>query len=51
MHYSSFSLEDSEHNSCHDLNMGTIHSKTVIPMVKDIKCTITLLHHQVRVIV
>ena len=45
------SLNGSEPNSCHDPNMGTIHSKIVIRMVKDIKCTTTLLHHQVRVLI
>ena len=48
MLYSFFCLNGSEPSSCHDLNMGTIHSKTVIHMARDIRCTTTLLHHQVR---
>ena len=50
MRCSSFSLNGSEPSSCHDLNMVTIHSKIVIRMGTDIKCTTTLLHLQVMVL-
>ena len=48
---SSSSLNGSEPSSCHDLYMVTIHSsKIVTRMATDIKCTTTLLHHQVSVL-